>query len=475
MAHRIDVPPMRDNASADVEHYKPVAKDMEALGFPAERVDDWQTKIVAKLGELIQRNRGLKVMLDSCVRCGQCSDKCQYYIGTGDPMNMPVARAELLRKVYRRYFTPLGRLAPALADAAEMDEEMLTKWKTYFYQCSMCRRCAVFCPYGIDTAEITWAAREAMASAGVATKYVTEVIHKAFATYNNLGIPEPALRDSLEFLERETKEETGQDVRFPLDEKGADIIVIPPSADFFAEPHVDALVGYAKVFHAAGISFTFSSVASEAGNFGLFLDYHSLKKINSRIVEAAKDLGVKKIIMGECGHAWRAANQFTATANGPLDFIKEFPKPVHICEFTLDLMKKGTFKIDKSANDDVHVTYHDPCNAARGGGIMDEPREMIRMTCNKFTEMPRNAIRENTFCCGAGAGILTDEVMDLRIAGAKPRLDALKTTPANYMATPCAICKAQFNEVLPATKAQARIGGVHDLLSKAMILGDRGV
>ncbi len=163
-------------------------KDTRAINLPTERVPDWQAAGIKRLGELLERNKSLRVFMDICVRCGACADKCQYYLGTGDPNNMPVARAELLRAVYRRYFTLAGRTCPGAVNAADLDEAMLEKWYTYFYQCSECRRCSVFCPYGIDTAEITMAAREVMCAMGVTTKYVTEVVAKVYEQGNNLGI-----------------------------------------------------------------------------------------------------------------------------------------------------------------------------------------------------------------------------------------------------------------------------------------------
>ena len=157
-----------------------------------------------------------------------------------------------------------------------------------------------------------------------------------------------------------------------------------------------------------------------------------------------------------------------------MDFL-DVPYPVHICQFTLDLIKRGAFKLDKSANDNVLVTYHDPCNTARAGNLVEEPREMIRATCNRFVEMPADTIREKTFCCGAGGGLLTDEIMPIRMAGGKPRAEAMRYVGANYLATPCAICKAQLPEVMKHHRVEidgevVRVGGVHDLLSKALVL-----
>jgi Fe-S oxidoreductase len=461
-------PALREDATAGVKCWPSKAKDTAQIGLPPERVSDWQARGVAKLGELLETNKSLRVFMDICVRCGACADKCQFYLGTGDPHNMPVARAELLRAVYRRYFTTGGRWFPQAANAADFDEEMLALWYTYFYQCSECRRCAVFCPYGIDTAEITMAAREVMASIGVSTKYVTEVVAKVYEHGNNLGIPAPAWKDNCEFLEEDLLEQTGVPLKFPVDDQGADVLLVPPSADNFA--NTDTMIGYARLFHALGVRWTTSTYCNEAGNFGLFLNQANLKKVNKRIVDAARMLGVKTILWGECGHAWRAGI-FTPALNGPLAMFDP-PYPYHITQYVAALLRKGAFdgKIDKSANDHLIVTYHDPCNVARAGQLLEEPREIVRAACNHFIEMPADTIREKTFCCGAGGGLLTDEVMPIRMAGGKPRAMAVKHVGANYVATPCAICKAQLPEVMHYWGVPAEIGGVVQLLGNALRL-----
>ena len=151
-------------------HSKPyVAKEefQKDLGFPGELVDNWEQVALDKMQELTGKYRGFRVFLDSCVKCGACTDKCHYYLGTSDPKNMPVARQDLLRKVYRRNFTFAGKYFPKLVGAVDLTKEVLDDWYSYFHQCSQCRRCSVFCPYGIDTAEISMAAREIMDSVGV--------------------------------------------------------------------------------------------------------------------------------------------------------------------------------------------------------------------------------------------------------------------------------------------------------------------
>ncbi len=482
------IPLVKEGTMAHSKPFLAKAEHNTPLGFPGELVENWEDVAVKKLGQLVDESRALKVFLDSCVKCGACTDKCHYYLGTSDPKNMPVARQDLLRKVYRRYYTFAGKYFPNfLTGAKEMTKEVLDDWYSYFHQCSQCRRCSVFCPYGIDTAEISMAARDIMDAVGVGQKYSNEIIVKLNKIGNNLGLPEAALRDTMEGLEEDVKDETGVDVKYPVDVKGADVLLVTPSADFFAEPHIDGLIGYGKVFHQAGISWTLSSYASEAANFSMFIGSNTnMHKVALRVREAALDLGVKRIVVGECGHAWRVAYSFWNTLIGPFDFLDQnYPVPQHVCEVTYDLIQRGALKLDKSANDDKIVTFHDSCNVSRAsrmgdmpGGQFIIPRAVIKASVNHFHDMAPDTIHESTYCCGGGGGLLTDDLMEIRVKGALPRMQALHDVVeehgVNYLAAICAICKSQFSKVLPYYKhPMEMIGSVHGLVSKAIVLGGK--
>jgi len=376
----IEVPAVKEGASAHVRSFPANAAIQEQIGYPGELVEDWHDRAIAKMGDLLGRYRSLQVFMDACVHCGACTDKCHYFLGTGDPKNMPVARQDLMRSVYRRHFTFAGKYFPSLVGAKDLTKDVFDDSYTNYYQCSECRRCSVFCPYGIDTAEVTMAGREILDTVGYGQKYTNEIMGKLHKIGNNLGLPGPALIDTLEGLEEDMLDATGVAVKLPLDVAGVEVLLVTPSADFFAEPHVESLMGYGKVFHAAGISWTLSSKASEAGNFGMFIgSYENTRRAAMRIREAALELGVKRIVVGECGHAWRVAYSFWNTligvgAGGEDPFSIElqqqldprYPAPQHICEFTNDLIKQGKLKFDKSLNDHRVVTFHDSCNVARG-------------------------------------------------------------------------------------------------------------
>ncbi|GAB4371286.1 MAG: (Fe-S)-binding protein [Acidobacteriota bacterium] len=504
-------PPRRDwtDPSIDFEarrgtwSYPAAPKNLEYLGFPNPRQwsptdDDWKLPenwreiIHEGLRERLGRYRSLRVFLDSCVRCGACADKCHFYIGSGDPKNMPVLRAELLRSIYRRDFTTAGRILRRLAGARELTPEVLKEWYYYFYQCTECRRCSVFCPYGIDTAEITMIARELLNLVGLNINWVIEPVANCHRTGNHLGIPPHTLKDNIEFLCDELEEITGVRVNPSIMRKGAEVLVIVPSADFFADPGIYTFMGYLLLFEHIGLDYTLSAYASEGGNFGLFTSHETIKRLNYKMYAEAKRLGVRWLLGGECGHMWRVIHQYMDTLNGPADFL-EVPvspvtgtrfehaastKMVHICEFTADLIRHGRLRLDPSRNDHRVVTFHDSCNPARAMGMLEEPRYVLRHVCNSFHEMPENTIREQTFCCGGGAGLGNDENMEMRLRGGLPRANAVRHVKerhgVNLLTCVCAIDRATLPPLLEYWVPGVEVSGVHELVGNALVMdGER--
>jgi Fe-S oxidoreductase len=450
--------------------------------------EDWKETILRGIKDRLGQYRSFRLFLDICVRCGACADKCHFFIGSGDPKNMPVLRAELLRSVYRRYFTLSGRIFGRLAGARELTEKVLKEWFYYFFQCTECRRCSVFCPYGIDTCEITMMARELLNLLGLNINWIVEPASNCYRTGNHLGIPPNAFKSTVDFAIDEIKEVTGIQVEVPINRKGAEILFISPSADYFASPHWYTFLGYLLLFHEIGLDYTWSTYASEGGNFGLFHSADLAKRLNAKIYSEAKRLGVKWILGGECGHMWRVIHQYMDTFNGPADFLEKPVSPitrthfenanstkmVHICEFTADLIKSNKLKLDPSRNNKWKVTYHDSCNISRGVGLLEEPRYILRNVCNEFYEMPENTIRERTFCCGSGAGLGSDENMEMRLRGGFPRANAVKYVKEQYgvnlLTCICAIDRATLPPLLEYWVPGVEVAGVHELVGNALVL-----
>jgi Fe-S oxidoreductase len=430
--------------------------------------------------------------MDICVRCGACADKCHFFIGTGDPKNMPVLRAELLRSVYRNDFTLMGKLLGRFAGARPMTADVLKEWWYYLFQCTECRRCSLYCPYGIDTAEITMFGRELLNLLGLNIDWIATPVANCYRTGNHLGIQPHAFKDMLEFFVDDIEEITGVRVEPSFNKKGADILFITPSGDVFADPGTYTCMGYLILFHFLkekyGLDVTWSTYASEGGNFGSFTSHEVMKRLNAKMYLEARRLGVKWILGGECGHMWRVIHQYMDTLNGPADFL-EVPvnpitgtrfdnaastKMVHLTEFTADLIKHGKLDLKPERNDNKILTFHDSCNPARGMGMFDEPRYVIKNVANHFYDMPANTIREQTFCCGSGSGLNAGENMEERMAGGLPRANAVKYVHekhgVNMLACVCAIDRAALPASMSYWVPEVNVTGLTELVANALVL-----
>ncbi|HHY95192.1 MAG TPA: (Fe-S)-binding protein [Firmicutes bacterium] len=479
--------------------YAAKPKSLEVLGLPNPRPwspededwklpENWREIILEGLRERLHRFRSLQIFMDCCVRCGACADKCHFFIGSGDPKNMPVLRAELLRSVYRRDFTSAGKILGRWVGARDLTVDVLKEWFYYFFQCTECRRCSVFCPFGIDTAEITIIGRELLNLVGCNIDWIATPVANCYRTGNHLGLQPHAFKDMIDFCVDEIENVTGIRVEPTYNRKGAEVLFITPSGDVFADPGIYTLMGYLMLFHEIGLDYTWSTYASEGGNFGLFTSHEVMKRLNAKMYAEARRLGVKWILGGECGHMWRVIHQYMDTMNGPADFLEEPVSPitgtrfenarstkmVHICEFTADLIQHGKLKLDKSRNDHLRVTFHDSCNPARAMGLLDEPRYVIRNVCRHFYEMPENTIREKTFCCGGGAGLGADENMEMRLRGGLPRANAVKYVHekhgVNTLACICAIDRATLPPLMDYWVPGVGVVGVHELVGNALVM-----
>ncbi len=474
-------------------------KDLEAVDYPYIREwspkdedwklpKDWKEQVLEAIRQRLIRYRTFHVFMDICVRCGACADKCHFFLGTGDPKNMPVLRAELMRSIYRRYFTPSGKILGSIAGARELTEDVIKEWWYYFYQCTECRRCSLFCPYGIDTAEITIIAREILNLLGLQLGWIAGPVANSYWKGNHLGLEPHTIKSNIEFMLDDIENITGIRIEPSFNRKGAEILFVTPSGDLFGVPGVYTCMGYLMLFHELDLDYTWSTYASEGGNFGFFTSMEMAKRLIYKIYAEAKRLGVKWILGGECGHQWRLWNQYLSTFWEPPDNLEipvspitgtrfehaRYSKVVHIVEFTADLIKHGKLNLDPSRNDHLVVTWHDSCNTSRGMGIFEEPRFVIKGVARNFYEMPDNTIRERTLCCGSGSGLNASENMELRMRGGFPRAMAVKHVHEKYgvnvLANMCAIDRASLQPLMDYWVPGVTVMGVHELVGNALVM-----
>jgi Fe-S oxidoreductase len=317
---------------------------------------------------------------------------------------------------------------------------------------------------GVDHGLITHLGRYILSEIGIAPRALVVSVREQLvgATGNTSAVPVPALVDTLEFLSEELKEGIGVDVAFPVDQQGAEYLFFPAVSDFLME--AETLMGNGAVFRATGDSWTIGTGYFDGINYGLFYSDQVLEHVVKKIQAEAQRLGARKILIGECGHASRSAKFFYPTFCGGRDALPV----INIMEYTHRAWKEGRLKLKAGAITD-RVTYHDPCNIARPGWIVEQPRELLKAICSDYIEMTPN--RRDNICCGGGGGTVSiDEIQPYRmLVGGRAKADQIRATGAKYCVAPCANCKKQLRELVAEHGIDCQIVGLHDLLYKAIV------
>jgi Fe-S oxidoreductase len=411
--------------------------------------------------------RSLRLYMDLCARCGACAEVCPVYAGKPDPKYNPARRSDLLRALYKRHHTLAGRLLGALAGARDFDPADLETWQEIFYSCTTCRRCAQHCPVGIDNAVITRKARQILDRLGRTPARLRKVVETSLATRNTDGASAEAFKAAIDFIVEEMRDEHGTDIEIPVDVVGAEYLYLPPSGD--ALVNIEATMGVAKVFHVLGLGrrWTMSSRCFDGANYGLFTGNDAaMKQANQACVDEAKRLGVKVLLMGECGHAHRVMKRMMETGK----WWGDLPFSITNCmEWTARHIEAGRLQFDRSQNPQP-VTCHDPCNFAKSCGIVEAPRVILRAACADFREMtPHGA---DNWCCGGGGGLSAmNELREFRVnISGRKKHEQIVATGATYVAAACANCKRQLGQLLEHHGSKVVVGGVHDLLSRAILI-----
>ena len=371
----------------------------------------------------------------SCVHCGMCAEACLFYTETGDPERTPINKTEPLRRIWKSEYTFIGLIGKLFGLRKKVDEKLLKDWETLVYDsCTMCGRCSTVCPVGIDIALLIRKTREGMAAAGHAPEGLINATKLAVTTGSPMGIKLKALLAQISHVEKDTG------LKIPIDVVGADYMLLLSSLEIMNFP--EFIEAVAKVFSKADVSWTLSTQTFEATNSGIQIGVSDIAaELVQRVVDAAEKLQVKTVISPECGHAYMAIRW-----EGPNLLGKPFNfKVMHILEVLDEFRKDGRLKT--SGKEEQRLTYHDPCQIARRGGVIDEPRRLIDMISDNFVEMS-DAGKMN-WCCGAGGGVSANKRADeLRLKVFQRKKDQFDEVAPDAIVTACANCRIHLEEGL---------------------------
>jgi Fe-S oxidoreductase len=408
----------------------------------------------------------LKEMIDapiasyfsSCVHCGLCAEACLFYTETGDPKYTPIHKLKPLRRVYQQEYTLLGRFAKMLGLSKPVTDSELEEWKPLVYDsCTLCGRCSMVCPVGNDIVYMVRKLREGMAISGHAPDGLIGASKRAVEIGSPMGVKLPAVKAQMKHVHQDTG------IEIPLDVVGAEYMLIMSSMEIINFP--EYLGAIARIMKQAGKSWTLCSEAFEATNSGIQIGVSDIARVLvQRIVNGAENLKVKTVISPECGHAYTALRWEGPNLIGrPYSF-----EVLHILEVLDGFRTQGLLKT--SGFEEERLTFHDPCQLVRRGGVIDQPRNLLNLVAKDFVEMT-DAGKMN-WCCGGGGGVSAiDEAQDLRFAAFKIKKSQLEETGAKTLVTACANCRIVIEEGMEHYKVNIPVVGLTETLADHLVEG----
>ncbi len=409
--------------------------------------------------------RPLAASLAACVHCGLCADACHYALARpDDPTMTPVYKADRIREIFKRHVDWTGRVIPWWVHARKpADDADLNRLKdVVFGTCSACRRCSLNCPMGVDTALLIRFTRGLLVEVGIVPEGVFNVSRDEWETGNQMAVTPGDFRETLDWMRDELRRETGGDVEIPVDRPDCDILYTINPREIKFDPR--SIANAARVFAAAGASWTLPSAGWDQTNFGLFSGDDALGGyVAGNVYEAAERLGAKRIVISECGHGYRSTRWEGYNWAGRDQTLPTESVVVTVARW----LREGRLRVDPARNPEP-VTFHDSCNIARSGGLTEEPREVLRRVCLDFREMHPN--RVENYCCTGGGGLLSmAEYRPLRLEAGKIKADQLRATGAKQVVTMCHNCIDGLTDVIKHYRLGLKVVQILDLVAAALV------
>lgn len=436
--------------SQEVEHVADAGLDEAVKQLTPEQIEKTVNAVLDN--ECAER---LQVYLDTCVRCGLCAEACHTYLSRDkDPRFAPVSKVKnTIWELVKRKGKVDGQFIRDMAVIV-------------FTECGACRRCSMYCPFGIDIAYLIMTARRICARLGVVPQYLQDTTNSHSATNNQMWVQQDEWVDTLQWQEEEALAEVPT-ARIPLEKEGADILysVIAPEPKILAQ----LLGNIAIIMRVAGLDWTMPATDGwDNSNMAMYSgDFEIMARVERLHWETASRLKVKKIVMGECGHAFRGA-----VYDGPRYLGWQYPpiEMVHAIEFYYDLISTGRIKIKQKLQEPV--TLQDPCNTVRGRGLGDKLRYVINATCENFIDMTPN--QEHNYCCAAGGGIINcgPPWKRNRMISNRVKAEQIERTGADIVITPCHNCHSGIEDIIGHYKLGKHVKFISEILMETMDIPD---
>lgn len=478
-------PEWKDKYVTELDGY--VAIDVAWKPKTKEEEDKLVQKFVTGLRKLMDKEANwgfiqpLLLSLEYCARCQTCSDACHIYVSSGrKEIYRPTYRAEVLRRLIKKFTSSGGNFKAKFLGDVELNVKTILRLAEAAYRCNLCRRCAQYCPLGLDNGLIAREIRKLFVQElGIAPQALhAQGTAKHLVTGSSTGLTPDGFKDMIEFMEEEIKEKTGKSIKIPVDEKGSDILLFHNAGEYLSWP--ENIEAFAIIFEEAGLDWTLSSemVGYDAVNYGVWYDDVQFSRIALKHAEIARKLDVNRIVVGECGHAHKA---LTVVADRIFVGEYQIPRESYL-PLLWDVVRKKKLNLDPQKND-FPVTLHDPCNVVRLMGIVEPQRNVLKEICPKFREMNPNGVYN--YCCGGGSGFAIMNSMNFpefrQKVSSRMKFnqileafqDSISPEIKKYVCAPCSNCKGAIRDILGHYNATANCGiyygGLVELVVNAMV------
>lgn len=393
----------------------------------------------------------LKAYVDTCAHCGLCSEACHFFLSRDrDPR-----------------FSPVGKVKQTVWEMLDKKGKVSVEFMKHATQvaqteCNLCRRCVQYCPFGIDIGYMMSMVRRIVHKLELTPLYIQDTAHSHSATMNQMWVKDDEWIDALIWQEDELREEL-PNARIPLEKEGAEIMysVIGPEPKFRTQLIYQA----AAIMNEAGCDWTMPATPGwDNSDMAMFTgDSEMMGRLKRMHFETATRLRVKKIVMGECGHAFRSVYD---TGNRVLGWQMPPVQVVHALEFYWDLLNEGKIKVAKQIEEPV--TFHDPCNVVRGRGLHEKAREVVRAFCPNLVEMHPN--REHNICCAAGGGVINcgPPFKNSRVESNSVKAEQLKATGVRLCIAPCHNCHGGLEDIIHKYKLDMELKFLGEIIYDCM-------
>lgn len=393
--------------------------------------------------------------MNACVRCGLCAEACHFHLATQDPKYTPIHKIKPFEQAYHRTQGPFSTLKRAVGLAPKVDLEELQHWEELIYDsCTLCGRCTLVCPMGIDIAELVKEARHGMFRAGLLPDRLAQITRNAETKHSPFGTPE-------DFINAVGSIGAQYELDLPLDRPKSDLLLTFAPGDL--EEHHASVVALARILDHLGIDWTLSSTAFEATNFGYLSGNTEVQAaLTCRLIDKAREIGASTILLPECGHAWGATRWEAARWYGePIDDIRV----MHTIEFLAERIQSGDIRLRPVGET---ATFHDPCQQIRRGGLGWAPRAILKALGMELRELEHHA--ETSFCCGGGGGVLANSrAAPLRLQAFEMKRKEVEATGAEHFVTSCGQCRLQFDRGREQTNWDKQVESLLELVVDNMI------